>query len=442
MHEISLPPVPESVARRARRWLMLAASAVAVSGLFAILIALARVPALGTLFPGPEFYRVALALHVNFSQGIWFMAFAGVLWSLGSPCTPEGLDRIAWSAAVAGAVGMALSVLGRQPNPLMSNYLPVLDSPVFLAAVSLFGFGVLLKAVGALAGLPRQGIADAGGVRQLAMGIAAAEIAAVFGLLLVAALAIGDRLQGHAYFETFFWGGGHVWQFALVSLLMGCWLQLAPQAAQRISAPLLAAIVVGGALPVVTAVAVPFIAAPDSAWYVDAYTWLMRWTSWEAPLLMGAVLWWRRQKPAPGFGLSLLLFVSGLLLGASINGQTTLVTAHYHGTIGAVTLAFMATSFVLLPRLGIEPPAPRAVRLQLGFYGYGILLMMAGLAGAGFMGAPRKTPGDLTLHWGVETISRICLGIGGLLATIGILMFAFLLVRRLFPLRVAAVCPR
>ncbi|HJW25298.1 MAG TPA: hypothetical protein VJ576_10400, partial [Rhodocyclaceae bacterium] len=214
--------------------------------------------------------------------------------------------------------------------------------------------------------------------------------------------------------------------------------------ARRLPVRGLAAVVALGAAPVLAALVIPFFQAPDSGAYADAYTWLMQWTSWEAPLALGLVLFLgsRGRGTAPGFGLSLLLFVAGLLLGSAINGQTTLITAHYHGTIGAVTLAFMAAAFAVLPRLGIEPPSPRAIRLQLGFYGYGVLLMMAGLAGAGLMGAPRKTPGELALTWSVETVSRICLGIGGLLATIGILMFAVLLLKRLFPISAVAVYSR
>lgn len=147
----------------------------------------------------------------------------------------------------------------------------------------------------------------------------------------------------------------------------------------------------------------------------------------------------RPAKLSPGFGLSLVLFVSGLIIGMLINGQTTLITAHYHGTIGAITLAFMAVSFLLLPALGVEAVAIRLVRWQLAFYGYGILLMMCGLAGAGLMGAPRKTPGDLGVSFSIETFSRICLGVGGLCATIGIVMFAWLLLRRLLPAQRAEV---
>ncbi|HEX5803395.1 MAG TPA: cbb3-type cytochrome c oxidase subunit I [Azospira sp.] len=446
--------------RHAIRWLALAICAVAVSGLFAVLIALARVPALGMLFPGPEFYRVALTLHVNLSQGVWFMAFAGVLWSLATPKAPGELGRAAWLAAAAGAVGMVLAVADGRPGAVMSNYVPVLDSPLFLGALTLFGIGVVIKAGQGLAiagsrPLPARDVAD---VQRLALLLAAAETVAVFVLLVAAGLSLAagesgpggaGALSGYAYFETLFWGGGHVWQFALVSLLMVCWLELAPAAARRVPPAVLAAIVVAGALPVLAALVVPLLYRPDAGAYIHAYTWLMQWTSWEAPLLLALVLAWKArggraaqaaygERVAPGFGLSLLLFVAGLLLGAAINGQTTLVTAHYHGTIGAVTLGFMAASFELLPRLGADKPGRRAIRLQLACYGYGILLMMAGLAGAGLMGAPRKTPGELVPTWGVETFSRICLGVGGLLATVGILMFAVLVVRRLLPRMSAA----
>lgn len=424
----------EARQQRARRWLALAVFAVAVSGVFAILIALARVPALGTLFPGAEFYRVALVLHVNLSQGVWFMAFAGVLWSLAAIREADMVERLAWGCAAAGTLGIVLAVSASDIRPLMSNYLPVLDNVVFLASLAVFGLGVFLKSISAFTGLLRTGtLGDDRLGRALLLRLSAAETIAVFVLLGVAWLAIeGER--DWLFFEALFWGAGHLWQFALISLLMFCWLELAPNAAGRLPRPVLKAVVLASAIPALLALGVPLLHAPGSAAYTQTYTWLMQWTSWEAPLLLGIALLIGsgRGAPAPGFALSLLLFAVGLVLGALINGQTTLVTAHYHGTIGAITLAFMAVSFRLLPNLGIEAPAPDVVRTQLAFYGYGVLLMMIGLAGAGLMGAPRKIPGDLGVAFSVETFSRIFLGIGGLGATIGILMFAYLLIRRLF----------
>jgi hypothetical protein len=418
----------------ARRWLILAVAAVAASGVFAILIALARVPALGTLFPGAEFYRVALTLHVNLSQGVWFMAFAGVLWSLASSGGRRP-DALALVFAACGTLGIILSVSGGGVRPVMSNYLPVLDSALFLASLTLFGCGVLIKAATSAVVLPSGGGPHPLAVaRALLLRLSALEVVAVFGLLGYTALRL-PAADGLLFFEPLFWGPGHLWQFALVSLLMVCWLDLAPAAAARLPRGMLPALVAISAVPVVLALAVPFFHAPDSTASAYAYTWLMQWTSWQAPLLLGVALLacGPLAALAPGFLLSLLLFVVGLLLGALIDGQTTLVTAHYHGTIGAITLAFMALSFRILAVIGIRPPAQVFVRWQLGFYGWGVLLMMAGLAGAGLMGAPRKTPGELGMTFGIETVSRIFLGIGGLCATVGIVMFAVLLLRRLFP---------
>lgn len=417
----------------ARRWLILAVTAVAVSGVFAILIALARVPALGTLFPGAAFYRVALVLHVNLSQAVWFMAFAGVLWSLHGRSGSDFLQGLALLLAVGGTAGIVLAVSAGSVLPLMSNYLPVLDSRLFLGSLTLFAAGVLLKALISFAAIDivRQRFTHAR-IRLILLKVSAAAVLLVFLLLAVTAwqMPAGDGL---AFFETLFWGPGHLWQFALLVLLMFSWLELAPQAVARLPRWLVGGAILLALIPVLLSLGIPFFHGPDTAASVFSYTWLMRWTSWQAPLLLGLAIFLLVPRTArgAGLGLSLMLFVSGLLLGVLINGQTTLVTAHYHGTIGAITLAFMAVSFRLLPVLGIEPPGLAPMRWQLGFYGYGILLMMLGLAGAGLMGAPRKTPGDLALSFSVETFSRICLGLGGLCATIGIVMFAYLLLSRL-----------
>lgn len=113
-----------------------------------------------------------------------------------------------------------------------------------------------------------------------------------------------------------------------------------------------------------------------------------------------------------------------------IGGANTVVTAHYHGTIGAVTLALMGLSHGLRPVFGREvAPAPLVCR-QLRLYGFGILLMMAGLAVAGIAGPPRKVPGKVGLELGPEFLARLVMGLGGTLATAGILLFVALMVRK------------
>ena len=442
----------EAGAHLALGWLVLATAAVAASALFAILIVMARVPGLGALFPGTEFYRVALTLHVDLSQWVWFMAFAGMLWSLAARRVPGTWGWTALALAALGALLMAISPAFGAARPVMSNYMPVLDSPVFLAGLAIYGLAVLVSALIALTdaapGFRRLTSADSSHdsrdeVLTLGLWLAAAVVLIALAVLAVTWWQVSASLTGHALFETLFWGPGHIWQFCLTTLMLLAWLALCPPSLALPSARRLKLLLLLGAAP---ALAAPLllVLGPASTEYFAAFTRLMQWTSWEVPLFLGCLLLvlHRRSKtlPATGLALSVLLLVCGIVLGAIIDGQTTLVTAHYHGTIGAVTLAFMGLTYGVLPLLGhAVPPQPR-IGLQLRLYGYGILMMMSGLAGAGLMGAPRKMAGNVGVEFSVETVSRVFLGLGGTLATAGILMFLYLVLRQLWPgvsLRVA-----
>jgi cytochrome c oxidase subunit I len=440
-------------AQLALGWLVLATAAVAASALFAILIVMARVPGLGAMFPGTEFYRVALTLHVNLSQWVWFMAFAGMLWSLAARRPPGAWGWTALVLAALGALLMAVSPALGAVRPLMSNYLPVLESSWFLAGLATYGLAVLISASTALAGWPwltassvTQGGRRANGadflhdsldeVLRLGLWLAAAVVLVALAVLAVTWWQVSATLSGHALFETLFWGPGHIWQFCLTTLMMLAWLALCPPALALPSNRRLKLLLLLGAVP---ALAAPLflVHGPASIEYFAAFSRLMQWTSWEVPLLLGGILlflhWRTRARPAAGFSLSLLLLACGIGLGAIIDGQTTLVTAHYHGTIGAVTLAFMGLTYGVLPVMGQAMPPPSRIGLQLRLYGYGILMMMSGLAGAGLMGAPRKMAGNVGIEFSVETVSRVFLGLGGSLATAGILMFLYLVLRQLWP---------
>jgi hypothetical protein len=432
----------EASAQLALGWLVLATAAVAASSLFAILIVMARVPGLGSLFPGTEFYRVALTLHVDLSQWVWFMAFAGVLWSLGARRMPGAWQWTALGLGALGALLMALSPALGALRPVMSNYIPVLDSPWFLAGLGGYGFAVLMVAAavvrdGANFDLRRIPGADSlPEVMRFGLFLAAAVVLAALAVLGHTYATMPAALTGHAFFETLFWGAGHIWQFCLTTLMLLAWIGLSAPRLELPSAGTLKTMLLLGVLPVLAALLL-LPTGVASGRYMAAYTHLMQWTSWEIPLLLGGLLLTRHWRihlvPATGLSLPMLLLGTGIVLGAMIDGQTTLVTAHYHGTIGAVTLAFMGLTYGLLPVLGhAMPPQPR-IDLQLRCYGYGILLMMSGLAGAGLMGAPRKMAGNVGVEFSVETASRIVLGLGGTLATIGILMFLVLVLRQLWP---------
>ncbi len=439
-------PTNAVLRRHASHWLMLAVAAVAVSSLFALLLVAARAPGLGLLFPGVDFYRVALTLHVNLSQVVWFMAFASALWSMGHPRPASNIHRLALSLAVAGTAGVAISPLIGARVPLMSNYIPVLDHPAFLVGLGLFGLGTGLQALTVLFVPPRRLASEADAVR---IGLWCAASIYLFALCVLGVtwLTLPEGVGGILHYELFFWGAGHIWQFCLALLMAVAWLGLARVAGIEVGlAPRwLALVFVVGMAPVLAAFWIHWVYPVDSPMFRHAYTQMMVWGSWIAVLPLGLRLIWRSfcvvpsRDPAASVARTVLritvfMFVMGLLLGTAISTETTWVTAHYHGTVGAVTLSFMGLTYSLLPRLGYAEPREWMARGQTWFYGVGLMLMMAGLAWAGSFGAPRKGPGNVQLVGaGYEAVARVLMGIGGTLAVIGILLFLVIVYRGVRP---------
>jgi hypothetical protein len=134
------------------------------------------------------------------------------------------------------------------------------------------------------------------------------------------------------------------------------------------------------------------------------------------------------------------LTVLGFVLGALIRGSTTMVPAHYHASVGGVTVAFMAVTFLLLDAFGLRLRGGRFARAALWqpiLYGAG----MAGFALAGAHGMGRKMYGAEQATRGVaESAGLAVMGLGGFVAIAGGLLFLGALVAALWS-RVAARSP-
>jgi len=128
-------------------WLMLGLASLIGAGVFSILLVLARTPYLQHLFPSPEFFRVALILHVDLSVLVWFLALGGVLWSVNSTPRMTGAGWAALGLAAAGTALMGIAPFASFGVPIMSNYVPVLDEPWFLSGLAVFGAGFLVLAL-------------------------------------------------------------------------------------------------------------------------------------------------------------------------------------------------------------------------------------------------------------------------------------------------------
>ena len=443
MKTLSQSVSADGVRRLASGWLILALTAIGISTLFALLLVVSRTPFLNHGFLAPDFFTTALVLHVDFAVLVWFLAFAGVVWSL--LCGARGV-YLAWLALLTVVFGVGLMLVAAflgEGQPALSNYIPVLKGPVFLSGLGLFGLGVSMMVLRSLMMLmQRRERMEAG----LHLGAWCAALVVLFSLLILAwnywRL---PEAAGGSYFEMLFWGSGHVLQFNHVLMMLVVWMVLARQAGIRVGGRMLFPVVLLLTLaPVLLTPIFQWLFEPDSQQYRQIYTQLMRYGSWPPAVVIAMLLlrgYFTERKRADEAAVaanvllfSVLLFIAGILSGALIKVDNVLVTAHYHGTVGAVTLAFMGLTYYLLPRLGARELPVRGMRLQVRLYGGGMLTLISGLLWSGLHDVPRKVPGEAQLLENAQELAGMMLmGAGGLVALLATWMYLLLALRSLWP---------
>ena len=438
--------------RLAIGWLLLALGALAASGVFSILLVLSRAPVIKDVFPLVDFFHVALVVHVDLSVLVWFLSFAGVMWSVNS--TPRGLDA-GWAAlalALTGTAFMCIAPFTGAERAVMANYVPVLDDATFLAGLVIFAAGVALAVLRGMTAVPRVGVAldGAGALRfGLNTSLVSAAVALIAFAWSYARLPAG--LEAKPFYELLFWGGGHVLQFTYTLLMFVAWLWLADAA--RVALPLTPRVVTllfGIGLASVFATPLIYLAYDvGSVEHHRLLTWLMRYGGGLAivPLAAALAIGLVRAPSAlaperplrDALLTSLLLFGSGGAIGFMIHGSNVTIPAHYHGCIVGVTLALMGLAYDLLPRLGFGAPGARVARWQLWLYAAGQLMHIGGLVWSGGYGVQRKVAGAAQALRSPEQIAAMgVMGFGGLIAVIGGLLFIVIAARSLLAAQPAA----
>ncbi len=435
--------VPAGAQRRlARGWLWLGLLALVGSGLFSLLLVLSRTPMINQWLPGVDFFRVALVVHVDLSVLVWFVAFAGLLWSLNG--SPRGL---AWGWAALGLCGsgatlMSLSAFVGHGEPIMANYIPVLERSLFMAGLLAFATGAAVLVLRSLFVAPKLGLSfDGEGV--LRFGLNASVVSAAVALLAFgwSYVVVPTTLVGKMYYEVLFWGGGHALQFTWTLLMLVAWLWLSHACGARLRlSPRVALLMFALALVSVFVTPYAYLAHPvASVEHRNLLTWAMRLGGGVAiaPVALAVLLALSslRHVAADARALraalvwSMVLFVSGGLIGVFINGADVRIPAHYHGCIVGVTLALMGLAYHLLPQLGYAAPNSRLAALQPALYGTGQLMHITGLVWSGGYGVQRKVAGaEQVLRSSGEIAGMGLMGLGGLVAIAGGLLFVVLMV--------------
>ena len=371
--------VPQDARRAlARGWLWLGLFALVGSGLFSILLVLSRTPGVNRLLPAADFFHTSLVLHVDLSVLVWFMAMAGLLWSVhGSGRAMRWAWAALWTCA-AGTLAMAVAPFVGAGEPIMANYIPVLSSPLFLGGLVAFGRGV----------------------GMLALRFTWTLLMLVGWLWL--ANACGARLRLSPRVTLF------MFALALAGVFVTPWAYLAHDISSVEHRALLTwAMRAGGGtaiVPVALAVVVALYRLPLAH-------------ATQHPLRAALLA-------------SILLFGAGGVIGIFISGSNVRIPAHYHGCIVGVTLALMGLVYHLLPALGYAAPKGRLAVAQPWVYGLGQLMHIVGLVWSGGYGVQRKVAGaEQVLRSNAEIAGMGLMGFGGLVAIIGGVLFIVVTVR-------------
>ena len=445
--------VPQDARRTlALGWLWLCVLALMGAGVFSLLLVLSRTPYVSDVIPFIDFFHSALVVHVDLSVLVWSLAFGGVLWSLNQR---PGQTWLAWTALLLACVGSLIIIVSpfvRDAQPLMSNYIPVLQHPVFFAGLFTFALGFTLLVVNSMVFMAPVGPMMSGrGALRFGLNAAAVSAAVALICFVWSYVQMPDYLLGQSFFELLFWGGGHVLQFTYTLLMLVCWLWLSRAAGLSLPiTPRVVLVILFVGLACVFISPLIYLAFPITALeHVELFTWLMRWGGSLATLplalaILMALLRYggsttREALARSALQCSLFLFGTGGIIGFLISGSNVTIPAHYHGSIVGVTLALMGVCYLLLPQLGYPLRNMKLATWQPIIYSTGQLMHVGGLVWSGGYGVQRKVAGA---EQSLDSIERVMgmglMGFGGLVSSIGGLLFLVVVLRALFGVSQAA----
>lgn len=449
-----------------RRALGLAIGALLVAGCFSMLLIVGRTPVFSEWVSDPQFFKRCLVLHVDLALVVWFFSFAAALYSLlPGDRASNAAYRVGFAISAFGVITMIAGTLVPNTTPVLANYVPVIDNPIYITGISLFFGGLLVCFINERLFVSVEAPNPSFSFFQITSDVAVALKTTALAYLVamttffVSFAATPRNLEAKAHYELIFWGGGHVLQVANVAAMLAVWLfllssllksaVLSPKAARVLFSLLLAPHLAG---PLLT------IHGTLSPLYRLGFTRLMQFGIAPVVVIILSIcsrrLWkaWRRgainvrSASVIGFAASAALTVTGFLIGSFIRDSNTMIPAHYHASIGAVTVAFMAITYTLLKPIGFPLNGVRLQRLipmQLSLFGFGQVIFAIGFSVGGMHGLSRKAYGaEQHIRSPGELIGIGVMGAGGLIAVAGGLMFLWLMLCAVKQARSSRAIPR
>lgn len=456
-----------------------------LGGTAAILLALTRWQAVH-LLRVDWFYRI-LTFHGINMLIFWILFFEVAI--LYFTCTIPLNSRlfskpVAWVSFIMMLVGALMTdavILMGKADVLMTSYLPLLAHPLFYLGIILVAVGMLIAVFNFFATLyiAKRDRTYEGSIPLVTFGALTAAIIAVLALLHGAIVMIPTFTFSMGWtpqpdpewYRMIWWGLGHQTQQVNVAAMIAIWYLIgylttgATAINETVSRGafvlyilfinlasahhLLVDPAVGAAWKIWNtsyAMYLAVIASMIHAFTIPAsvemamrrkgynrgiFGWIKA-LPWRNPALSAAVL-------------SLLIFgfiggITGVTLGTQqiniIAHNTLRITGHFHATVvGGTTLAFMGLAYYVIPLIFRRDFLWRGwARVQPWLFGGGILMVSIGMSFAGSLGVARRVY-DIE-HSGIygpaAHLFLGVMGIGAIIAVIGLLIFVVLCVATVF----------
>lgn len=458
----------------------------AVGGLFGLLVALTRWPAVH-LLPADWFY-LALTAHGLDVLLVWIIFFEmAVLYFASAVLLNSRLaaPKAAWTGfalMVVGAVIVNVAVLQGGSTVMFTSYVPMQAHPAFYLGLILFAVGALIGCFvffGTLV-IAREEKTYEGSIPLVTFGALTAAIIAVFtiasgAIILIPTLLWSLGIVSHIdslLYKTIWWAMGHSSQQINVSAHVAVWYAIAAIVigAKPLSEKVSRMAFLMYILFLQLASAHHMLAEPglSAEWKVFNTSYAMYLAvlgsmihgmtvpgSIEAAQrqrgFTSGLFGWLRKAPwgNPAFAgmfLSLVMFgflggISGVVMGTEqinlIMHNTLYVPGHFHATVVAgTTLAFMAITYLLVPLIfRRELVMKKLAQWQPYIFGIGAAGISLFMMGAGTLGVSRRhwdiTFADSMLSFDYPAAAFLMMGLNGLfaiLAAVGGLMYVVIVV--------------
>ncbi|MBI2927924.1 MAG: cbb3-type cytochrome c oxidase subunit I [Verrucomicrobia bacterium] len=453
-----------------------------VGGIAAILLALTRWQTVH-LLPVEWFYRI-LTLHGLNMLIFWILFFeVAILYFVCTTLLNANLfsRKVAWvslAMMLVGALMVNATILVGKADVMMTSYLPLLAHPLFYLGIILVAVGTLVALYNFFATLyvAKRDKTYEGSVPLVVFGATAAAIIAVVTLLHGAVVMIPTFAYSMGWvgqpdplwYRLTWWGLGHQSQQVNVCAMVSVWYLLATltTGAKPLNEAVCRTAFVLYILFINLASAHHLLVDPGvgASWKIWNTSYAM-YLAVLASMIHGftvpasvevamrdkgyikGLFGWLTSAPwtNPGFSaffLSLIIFgfiggITGVTLGTQqiniIAHNTLRIPGHFHSTVvGGTSLAFMGLAYYVVPLLFRKDYIFKPLaRLQPYLFAGGIVLLSIGMSFAGSMGVSRRS-------WDIEATGPIygggahlmlgLVGLGGILAFLGLLLFILLTV--------------